>query len=99
MSGVLPGRGSGLCLAHAGWGGTGILSVYVSLSWMVLRPFYTPERVSSTTVLAFLFIPFYAIPAGGLGAVLFSALDVPVQLHRRRNQDIVVPTAPDSLSP
>ncbi len=52
----------------------GILAIFVWGSWMSLRPFYTDEHVSSTTALAFIFIPLYSVPSGIIGAGLFSFL-------------------------
>lgn len=45
----------------------GILALMVSTHIMVWYPMYGPGRMSSTSVLAFLFIPFYCIPTMFVG--------------------------------
>ena len=57
----------------------GILAMIIWGSWVTLRPLYTGAHVSSTTAIAFLFIPIYAIPAGAIGALLFAALYTPLR--------------------
>ncbi len=42
-------------------------------SWVSLRPLYTDEHVSSTTAIAFIFIPMFAVATGALGAAVFAA--------------------------
>jgi len=44
----------------------GIVVIIIRGLWDVQRPLYTGGHVSSTTAVAFLFIPIYAIPAGGI---------------------------------
>ena len=56
------------CLPVFGGGLVGILTIILWGSWMAQRPYYTDEHVSSTTAIAFLFIPIYAVPAGAAGA-------------------------------
>ena len=52
------------------WGGlSGILVMIVLASWDALHPIYSGEHVSSTTGLAFLVIPFFAIVTGIIGAL------------------------------
>ena len=53
---------------------TGILGMILWGSWLSLRPLYTDEHVSSTTAIAFIFIPTFAVPAGALGAAVFAAV-------------------------
>ena len=52
----------------------GILAMVVWGLWLAQRPYYTDEHVSSTTAIAFLFIPMFAIPAGAIGAILSASL-------------------------
>lgn len=52
------------------WGGLiGIVSMIVYESWIVQLPFFTSEHASSTTGLAFLVIPFFAIVTGIIGSL------------------------------
>ena len=62
----------------------GILAMILWGSWMAQRPYYTDEHVSSTTAIAFLFIPLYAIPTGAVGAVLLALLYTPFRLLFKR---------------
>lgn len=56
--------------AGIAWGGlAGIVYMIVSESWKVQHAFFTGEHVSSTTGLAFLVIPFFAIVTGLIGAL------------------------------
>jgi hypothetical protein len=64
----------------------GILTILIWGSWEVQRPYYTDEHVSSTTAIAFLFIPIYAIPAGLLGAVLLSVFYSPFRIIMKRRK-------------
>lgn len=57
----------------------GILSIILWGSWEAQRPFYTDEHVSSTTAIAFILIPIYAVPAGIVGAVLIAAIYTPLR--------------------
>ncbi len=50
-------------------GMAGILAMIIWGSWVSLRPYYTDEHVSSTTALAFLFIPIYAVFSGSACAL------------------------------
>lgn len=70
---------------------TGILAMILWGSWMAQLPYYTDEHVSSTTALAFLFIPIYAVPTGGIGAVVLSILYTPFRyLFRRKRQNNIL---------
>lgn len=52
------------------WGGyLGIVLMIASSYWAALHPMYTGEHVSSTTAIAFVIIPFYAIITGALGSL------------------------------
>lgn len=65
----------------------GILGILVMIlwgSWEAQRPYYTSEHVSSTTAIAFLFIPFYAIGTCAIGAGLLAAIYTPVRHLRYR---------------
>ncbi len=62
----------------------GILAMILWGSWMAQRPYYTDEHVSSTTAIAFLFIPIYAVPTGTIGAVLIAVLYTPFRFMFRR---------------
>ena len=69
----------------------GILTIIIWGSWESLRPIYTDEHVSSTTAIAFLFIPIYAVPGGLVGAVLFSVFYTPFRIimkRRKTEQDV-----------
>jgi len=48
----------------------GILGFMLPSMWLVLRPLYTAEHVSSTSPIAFLFIPIYCVPTMILGVLL-----------------------------
>lgn len=52
----------------------GILAMILWGSWTAQHPYYTGEHVSSTTAIAFLFIPIYACFTGGLAALGLAAL-------------------------
>jgi hypothetical protein len=53
------------------WGGLfGIVAMILYESASALLPFYTKEHVSSTTALAFLVIPFFAIVTGIIGGLI-----------------------------
>ena len=66
----------------------GVFLFYIPATASIWRPLYVGGRVSSTAVIAFLFIPFYAVPymlagtAGGLAVTLFL-----VELEGRRSKD------------
>ena len=52
------------------WGGLlGIALMIASSLWAALMPLYTGEHASSTTAIAFLFIPFFAIVTGAMGSL------------------------------
>jgi len=56
--------------AGIAWGGyLGIVLMIASSYWAALQPLYTGEHVSSTTAIAFVIIPFYAIITGAMGAL------------------------------
>ena len=55
----------------------GIVAMILVVTWGAQAPYYTDVRVSSTTALAFLFVPVYAVPAGLFGAALAAALYTP----------------------
>jgi len=66
----------------------GILAMIVWGLWMALRPFYTDEHVSSTTAIAFVIIPIYAVGTGAIGAVLSASLYTPFRyVIMRRGQN------------
>jgi len=48
----------------------GILAFMLPNMWLVLSPLYTTEHVSSTSPIAFLFIPIYCVPTMILGVIL-----------------------------
>lgn len=53
------------------WGGLcGIVVIIVWGSWSAMHAYYTDAQISSTTAIAFLFIPFYAIVGGLIGGLL-----------------------------
>lgn len=55
--------------AGIAWGGyLGIVMMIVASYWAALHPMYTGDHVSSTTAIAFVIIPFYAIITGAMGA-------------------------------
>jgi len=55
----------------------GILAMIVWGLWEAQRPYYTDEHVSSTTAIAFLFIPIFALFTGAAGALLLSLIYLP----------------------
>lgn len=53
------------------WGGlAGIVFALVMGAWYAQHAYYTDVHVSSTTAIAFIFIPLYAIVPGMIGALL-----------------------------
>lgn len=64
----------------------GILAMILWGFWMVQRPYYTDEHVSSTTAIAFLFIPIYAVPAGAIGAALLAGIYTPIRFALRKGK-------------
>lgn len=76
------------CLPVFAGGLIGILVMILWGSWVSLRPLYTDEHVSSTTAIAFIFIPIYAIPTGVIGATLLAVLYTPFRfLFKRRETE------------
>lgn len=60
----------GKTAAGIAWGGfLGIVLMVASSYWAALQPLYTGEHASSTTAIAFVIIPFYAIITGAMGAL------------------------------
>ena len=56
--------------AGIAWGGLlGIALMIASSLWAALMPLYTGEHASSTTAIAFLFIPFFAVVTGAMGSL------------------------------
>lgn len=56
--------------AGIAWGGfLGIVMMIAASYWAALYPVYTGEHVSSTTAIAFVIIPVYAIITGAMGAL------------------------------
>lgn len=52
------------------WGGLlAIVLTITYLSWVSLEPLYTDAHASSTTALAFLVIPFFAVATGAIGSL------------------------------
>ena len=74
------------CLPVFAGGLVGILAIILWGSWMAQRPYYTDEHVSSTTAIAFVFIPIYAVPAGAVGAVLLAAIYTPFRILMKRKE-------------
>ena len=64
----------------------GILAMILWGSWMAQRPYYTDEHVSSTTAIAFLFIPFFAVPIGAIGAMLLVGFYTAIRYVLRRRK-------------
>ena len=53
------------------WGGlSGIVIFIIWGYWMAQLPFYTNEHVSSTTALAYIFIPIWAVVPGCISAII-----------------------------
>jgi hypothetical protein len=74
------------CLPVFAGGLVGILTIILWGSWMAQRPYYTDEHVSSTTAIAFLFTPIYAVPAGAVGAALLAAIYTPFRFLLKRKK-------------
>jgi len=64
----------------------GILAMILWGSWMAQRPYYTDEHASSTTAIAFLFIPIYACFTGGIGALALAVLFTPFRFLIRKKK-------------
>ncbi len=64
----------------------GILGTILWGLWMTQRPYYTDEHVSSTTAIAFLFIPLYACFTGGLGGLALAVLYLPFWFVAKRKK-------------
>ena len=64
----------------------GILAIILWGYWSVQRPYYTDEHVSSTTAIAFLFIPMYAVLSGAIGAALLAGIYTPIRYALRKRK-------------
>jgi hypothetical protein len=64
----------------------GILAMILWGSWVAQRPYYTGEHVSSTTAIAFLFIPIYAVATGVVGAMVGAVLYTPLRYAFRKEK-------------
>jgi hypothetical protein len=62
----------------------GILSLILWGFWTAQLPYYTGEHVSSTTAIAFVFIPIYANLTGGLGVLVSAAIYTPIRFLVKR---------------
>lgn len=62
------------CLPVLIGGMIGILSLMIPGLWSAQRPYYTDEHVSSTTAIAFVFIPIYAVLTGLIGALILASI-------------------------
>ena len=58
-------------------GVVGIIATIVWGLWTAQHAYYTEEHVSSTTAIAFLFIPLYAVVTGGVGSLLLACIYLP----------------------
>ena len=65
-------------------GVVGILAMIVWGSWMALRPLYAGGHVSSTTAIAFIFIPLYAVLSGAIAALVAAAICTPLRSRFRQ---------------
>jgi hypothetical protein len=65
-------------------GVVGILATIVWGSWMDLRPIYAGWHVSSTTAIAFIFIPLYAVLSGAIAALVAAAIYTPLRSRFRQ---------------
>lgn len=75
------------------WGGlAGIVYMIVSESWKAQHAFFTGEHVSSTTGLAFLVIPFFAIVTGIIGALIGWAISF-IIIKRTKTKPVADPTS------
>jgi len=64
----------------------GILAMILWGSWIAQRPLYSDEHASSTTAIAFLFIPTYAGATGAPGASIFTGIYSAVRYISRKNK-------------
>ena len=64
----------------------GILAMILWGSWMAQSPYYTDEHVSSTTAIAFVFIPMCAVPTGVIGAALLAGIYTPIRYALRKRK-------------
>ena len=64
----------------------GIVAMILWGSWVTLKPFYTEVRISSTTALAFLWIPYYAVMSGAVGVALFSGMYTFIQFALKNTE-------------
>lgn len=56
--------------AGIAWGGfLGIALMFASSYWAALEPLYTDAHASSTTAIAFVVVPFFAIVTGAMGSL------------------------------
>lgn len=58
----------------------GILALMIPAHVSVWRPLYTDEHMSSTAVIAFLFIPFYCLVTMAIGIGVASLISIPLWL-------------------
>lgn len=65
----------------------GILALMVPAHVSVWRPLYTDEPVSSTSAIAFLFIPFYCTISMGVGIALAALISIPIWLRKARRRN------------
>ena len=70
----------------------GILTFIIWGLWMAMHPYYTDEHVSSTTAIAFVFIPMYALIPGAIVAFFFSGVYAPIRYLLTRKKDITNPS-------
>lgn len=66
----------------------GILAMIIWGSWTAQSPLYTDEHISSTSALAFIFIPMYSVPSGAAGAILFALLYMPFRFVNRESKSV-----------
>jgi hypothetical protein len=62
----------------------GILALLLWGFWTAQLPYYTGEHVSSTTAIAFVFIPIYACLSGGVGVLVSAAIYTPFRFLVKR---------------
>jgi hypothetical protein len=65
-------------------GVVGILAMIIWGSWMALRPIYAGGHVASTTAIAFIFIPLYAVLSGAIAALAAAAIYTPLRSRFRQ---------------
>ena len=64
----------------------GILAMILWGSWMAMRPYYTDAHVSSTTAIAFIFIPMYALATGAIGVLASAVIYTPIRCRIRKGR-------------